>query len=81
MMVARFVSLMLDTMNGLRWLLPALLVVVAVAVAWIDGNLFSRWARRGEPISLRQWITENFWILVGFGMMAYLARHYPRDPW
>jgi hypothetical protein len=81
LIVNRFASLILDTMNSLRWLLPALLVIVAVGVLWIDRPLFCGWLRRGEQISGRQWLADNFWILVGIAMALYLACHYPRSPW
>lgn len=81
MLVQEFAVGALAVMNGLRWLLPVVLVGVAVIVLCADGHVFCRWARRGEPITMRQWVTENFWILLGLGMIAYLAGHYPRRLW
>jgi hypothetical protein len=79
-MIGRLASLVLDTMSGMRWLLPVLLAGVAVAVLWSDGPLFCRWLRRGERVSAQRWIRDNFWILIGFAMALYLAWHYPHNP-
>ena len=80
-MIDRLSSLLLDTWNGMRWALPALLVVVGAAVLLIDGHVLWCSLRRGEAGALRRWLMDNFWILVGFALAIYLARHYPHDPW
>jgi hypothetical protein len=79
-MIGRIASLALDTLDGMRWLLPALLAGVAIVVLWIDGPRCWGRLRRGGPVPVRRWIAANFWILVGSALALYLARHYPDNP-
>jgi hypothetical protein len=80
-MIARFASLVLDTMDGLRWLLPGILVAVTAVVLVLDGHVILRGLRQRERFSAGSWLTDNFWILVGSALALYVMWHYPRDPW
>jgi hypothetical protein len=80
-MVVRIASLALETMDGLRWLLPAILAAVVLAVVCLDGHLIWRGTGRRERASAGQWIADNFWILVGSLLAIYVVWHYPHDPW
>jgi hypothetical protein len=73
--------MVLDTMDGLRWLLPGILVAVTIVVLLIDGHVILRGLRQRERASLGAWLTDNFWILVGSIMALYVMWHYPRDQW
>ena len=80
-MTARFASLVLGAMDGLRWLLPGILVVVTLAVLALDGHVILRGLRQRERSSLGTWVADNFWILTGSVLALYIMWHYPRDPW